>query len=155
MVGDDAHCLIMDLTGKPNYTSSVLPNLGPLTQLGGLHPVHPIDSTGTEADGGNPDGCTFTLDTVGSTVDFPLIEDQRGAPRPVDSDPHPFDGSSCDIGAYEAKCFGDDPDGDYVGSQCDVCPNNFDPLQEDSDGNGIGDICEGLGDAFFINGFES
>ncbi|HKJ17218.1 MAG TPA: right-handed parallel beta-helix repeat-containing protein [Xanthomonadales bacterium] len=155
MVGTDAHCPIMDLTLEPNYTSTNFPNLGPLTQLGGLHPVHPIDSTGLEADGGNPDGCTFELVTSGGTVDFPLIEDQRGAPRPMDSDPNPSDGNSCDIGAYEAKCFGDDPDGDYVGSQCDVCPNDFDPLQEDSNGNGIGDVCEGPSDVFFFSGFDN
>lgn len=154
MVGNDAHCPITDLSGEPNYTSSAIPHLGPLTQLGGQHPVHPINDTGAEADGGDPGGCTYTLDVGGVDTTFPLLLDQRGAPRPVDSDPNPFDGDSCDIGAYEAKCFGDDPDGDYVGSQCDVCPFDFDPLQEDSDENGVGDACEGPADAFFVSGFE-
>jgi hypothetical protein len=142
MVGDDAHCPITNLTGESNYTSSVVPHLGPLTLLGGLHPVHPISQAGVEADGGDPDGCTFKLITSNGSTNLALTSDQRGMPRPLDSDPNVFDGVSCDIGAYEAKCFGDDPDGDFVGSQCDICPNVFDPLQEDSDDDGEGDACK-------------
>ncbi len=152
MTGNDENCPVTDLTGEPNYTSSAIPKLGPLTLLGGLHPVHPITGEGVEADGGNPDGCTFQIDTGSALVDLPLTLDQRGMSRPQDSDSNIFDGNSCDIGAYEAKCFGDDPDGDYVGSQCDVCPNDFDPLQEDGNEDGIGDACSG--DLIFFSGFD-
>ncbi len=152
MVGDDANCPLTDLTGETNYTSSAIPKLGPLTSLGGLHPVHPIINTGSEADGGDPDGCSYTSETQNGTVQVPLFSDQRGMQRPLNSDPNPFDGEACDIGAYEAKCFGDDPDGDYVGSSCDVCPAVFDPLQEDSNLDGIGDACSA--DLIFFSGFE-
>lgn len=152
MTGNDESCPIVDLTGETNYTSSTVPNLGLLTQLGGLFPVHPVSSTGSEADGGDPDGCTYEVNFNGITVDVPLDFDQRGMTRPLDSDPNVFDGNSCDIGAYEAVCFGVDPDDDYVGSECDVCPNVFDPLQEDSNDDGIGDACSA--DIIFYNGFE-
>ncbi len=151
MVGDDGNCPLTNLTGEANYTSSVLPQLGPLTLLGGLHPVHPINDVGAEADGGDPNGCTFQLDTGSALVDFPLLTDQRGMQRPLESDPD-FNLNTCDIGAYEASCFGDDPDGDYVGSSCDVCPLDFDPLQEDSNADGIGDACSG--DLIFYSGFN-
>ncbi|WP_188365518.1 right-handed parallel beta-helix repeat-containing protein [Marinicella pacifica] len=152
MTGNDDNCPVTDLAGEPNYTSSAIPKLGPLTQLGGLHPVHPIIGEGSEADGGDPDGCTYHIDFTGNPVEVPLDYDQRGMSRPLDSDTNVFDGNSCDIGAYEAKCFGDDPDGDYVGSQCDVCPNTFDPLQEDGNSDGIGDACSD--DLIFYDGFE-
>jgi hypothetical protein len=152
MTGNDENCPVSDLTGEPNYTSSAIPKLGPLTLLGGLHPVHPIIDEGVEADGGDPDGCSYQVNFAGNPVDVPLDFDQRGMIRPLDSDSNVFDGNSCDIGAYEAKCFGDDPDGDYVGSQCDVCPNEFDPLQEDINDDGIGDACSG--DLIFYSGFE-
>jgi len=152
MVGNDDNCPLTNLTGENNYVSSAIPKLGPLTLLGGLHPVHPIIGEGSEADGGDPDGCTYEYNLGDNIIDVPLDFDQRGMTRPLDSDTNIFDGNSCDIGAYEAVCFGDDPDGDYVGSQCDVCPNDFDPLQEDSNDDGIGDACSD--DLIFYNGFE-
>ena len=151
MTGNDENCPITDLAGEPNYTSSAIPKLGPLTLLGGLHPVHPITDEGVEADGGDPDGCSYQFSFSGNNFEVPLNFDQRGMTRPLDSDTNIFDGNSCDIGAYEAKCFGDDPDGDYVGTQCDVCPDVFDPLQEDSNDDGIGDACSD--DLIFYNGF--
>ena len=152
MVGNDASCPLTDLTGETNYTSSAIPKLGPLTDLGGVQPVHPITDSGAEADGGDPDGCSYQVIINNNPVEIPLDFDQRGMDRPQDSDGNVFDGNSCDIGAYEAVCFGDDPDGDYVGSDCDVCPNVFDPLQEDGNQDGIGDACSG--DLIFFNGFD-
>lgn len=143
-IGNDSKCTIVGI-GNPDYTTSLSPALGPLTDLGGPTPVHPIGAVGAEADGGDPSGCTFTLDTGSGLVNWPLLADQRGVSRPLDSDPTFMnsDGNACDVGAYEAKCFDlVNADGDYVGSQCDVCPDVFDPLQKDADSNGIGDACE-------------
>ncbi len=153
LLGDDANCTIHPLPGAgPMYTSGVIPHLGPLVNLGGAQPVHPINAVGVEADGGDPDGC-MALDGDAQDGSFIVLQDdQRGFSRPHDSDPYPFDGGSCDVGAYEAKCFGDDPDGDYVGSQCDVCPNDFDPLQSDSNNDGIGDACSD--DLIFASRFD-
>jgi len=152
MVGTDGHCPLTDLTGETNYTSTAFPQLGPLTDLGGAQPVHPILDAGLEADGGDPDGCSYQVVINNNPVELPLDFDQRGMTRPQDSDDNAFDGNSCDIGAYEAVCFGDDPDGDYVGSDCDVCPAVFDPLQEDGNQDGIGDACSG--DLIFFSGFD-
>jgi hypothetical protein len=152
MVGTDGHCPLTDLTGETNYTSTAFPQLGPLTDLGGAQPVHPILDAGLEADGGDPDGCSYQVVINNNPVELPLDFDQRGMTRPQDSDGNAFDGNSCDIGAYEAVCFGDDPDGDYVGSDCDVCPAVFDPLQEDGNQDGIGDACSG--DLIFFSGFD-
>jgi hypothetical protein len=91
LIGNDTGCTISgDTTGN---IVGVDPLLGPLRNNGGPTPTHALMPASPCLDAGDPSGCS---DADGQ----PLMEDQRGEPRPVDCG----GGDRCDMGAYESAC---------------------------------------------------
>ncbi len=83
LIGNTTGCIFIPSTGD---LLNVSPQAGRVDTYYALHPSSPA------IDAANPDGC---LDDQGN----PILEDQRGALRPIDGNQ---DGNSvCDMGAYE------------------------------------------------------
>lgn len=92
----DGTCTITGAT-IGNQVGTILspldPMIGGLAENGGPTDTHALLTSSPAIDAGNPAGCT----ALGGT---PLLEDQRGWPRPIDGD---FDSTAtCDIGAFES-----------------------------------------------------
>jgi predicted outer membrane repeat protein len=110
LLEDGTGCVLAgDLTGT---RVGVDPLLGPLQDNGG-----PTSTRGLLAGSAAIDGGAITCLGLDGA---PLLEDQRGMPRPADGDAVPP--ARCDVGAYE-EC-GPDTDGDLRGDACDCAPSD-------------------------------
>jgi len=77
----------------PTDLPGVDPLIGPLQDNGGPTPMHALLPGSPALDAIPLADCTYDDDGDPGTPEVPLLEDQRGEPRPF--------GSGCDIGAFE------------------------------------------------------
>jgi len=124
LVGDDTGCTF---TAQSNDQVGTLdPKLDPLADNGGDTQTHAL----------LPDSPAVEAGTCKDVSNNDVTQDQRGRPRPADSDC--ADPAECDIGAYEAH----DTDCDDVFDAADNCPNQANSGQENADGDDLGNVCD-------------